>query len=66
LEVKILKEITLDFVEEQTESNKKINEIDVNKISSPVLARLIEEVRNEEVYSINAYNRMHNRHNRSR
>lgn len=61
-----MKEITLDFVEEQTESNKKINEIDVNKISSPVLARLIEEVRNEEVYSINAYNRMHNRHNRSR
>jgi hypothetical protein len=61
-----LKEITLDFVEEQTESNKKINEIDVNKISSPVLARLIEEVRNEEIHSINAYNRMHNRHNRSR
>lgn len=61
-----MKEITLDFVEEQTESNKKINEIDVNKISSPVLARLIEEVRNEEIHSINAYNRMHNRHNRSR
>jgi hypothetical protein len=61
-----LKEITLDLVESQFETIKKINEIDVNKISSPVLARLIEEVRNEEVQSINAYNRMHNRHNRSR
>lgn len=66
MEVKKLKEITLDFVEDKSESNKKINEIDVKKISSPVLARLIEEVRNEEAYSINAYNRMHNRHNRSR
>lgn len=61
-----MKEITLDLVEGQFETIKKINEIDVNKISSPVLARLIEEVLNEEVQSINAYNRMHNRHNRSR
>jgi predicted transcriptional regulator len=64
-----LKEITLDSVEVQTEPINKINlisETDLNRISSPVLARLIEEVRNEEVYSINAYNRTHNRHNRSR
>ena len=33
---------------------------------SPVLARLIEEVRNEKVESLGAYNRFHNRHNRSR
>ena len=33
---------------------------------SPVLARLIEEVRNEKTENLNAYNRMHNRHNRSR
>ena len=33
---------------------------------SPVLARLIEEVRNEKAEDPNAYNRMHNRHNRSR
>lgn len=45
---------------------KKMNELNLDNISSPVLARLIEEVRNEEIYSINAYNRMHNRHNRSR
>jgi len=64
-----LKETTLDFVEVNTETINKINlteKIDVNKIPSPVLARLIEEVRNEEIFSINAYNRMHNRHNRSR
>jgi len=33
---------------------------------SPVLARLIEELRNEKTEDPNAYNRMHNRHNRSR
>ena len=33
---------------------------------SPLLARLIEEVRNEKIDDPNAYNRMHNRHNRSR
>lgn len=41
-------------------------EIDVSKLSSPVLARLIEEVRNEEPSGIDAYSRFHNRHNRSR
>jgi hypothetical protein len=33
---------------------------------SSVLARLIEEVRTEKAEGPNAYNRMHNRHNRSR
>jgi hypothetical protein len=69
IEVKKLKEITLDFVEVNTETANKINlisEIEIGNIPSPVLTRLIEEVRNEEIYSINAYNRMHNRHNRSR
>jgi hypothetical protein len=41
-------------------------EIDISDISSPALARLIEEVRNEEVNTAHAYNRTHNRHNRSR
>ena len=41
---------------------------DVTKVvaGSPVLARLVEEVRNEQVSEHYAYNRMHNRHNRSR
>lgn len=44
----------------------KLQELDIKEISSPTLARLIEEVRNEEDLSAHAYNRMHNRHNRSR
>ena len=41
---------------------------DVTRVvaGSPVLARLVEEVRNEQVSEHYAYNRMHNRHNRSR
>jgi hypothetical protein len=41
-------------------------DLDINDASSPTLARLIEEVRNEEEFTPNAYNRLHNRHNRSR
>jgi hypothetical protein len=44
----------------------KLHEVDVSKIPSPILARLIEEVRNEEKLTTSAYNRYHNRHNRSR
>lgn len=45
-------------------AEKKPREFDV-KVVSPVLARLIEEVRNERVEGPHAYNRQHNRHNRS-
>ncbi len=34
------------------------------KLDSPVLKRLLDEVRNETVSAPTAYNRMHNRHNR--
>jgi hypothetical protein len=47
-------------------SEQKPREPDAGVASSSVLARLIEEVRNEKAESPNAYNRMHNRHNRSR
>jgi hypothetical protein len=40
--------------------------IDVDKIPSLVLQRLIEEVRYERENNILAYNRTHNRHNRGR
>ena len=39
---------------------------EIENVSSPTLARLIEEVRNEEEFTAHAYNRLHNRHNRSR
>jgi hypothetical protein len=50
----------------EAQATKKLHEVDVSKIPSPVLARLIEEVRNEEKLTPTAYNRYHNRHNRSR
>jgi len=46
--------------------SNNLQELEISKIPSPVLARLIEEVRNEEMSDATAYNRMHNRHNRSR
>ena len=38
----------------------------IDEVPSPTLARLIEEVRNEEDVTARNYSRMHNRHNRSR
>ena len=53
-------------VEELQERMPEEHELNPSSISSPTLARLIEEVRNEEAHTAHAYNRMHNRHNRSR
>jgi hypothetical protein len=52
---------------EETVKSRGINshKINVDKVSSPVLARLIEEVRNKETSTPSMYNRFHNRHNRS-
>jgi hypothetical protein len=38
--------------------------LSVDKATSPVLARLIAEVRNEGKSSTRGYDRVHNRHNR--
>lgn len=48
------------------DTEQKPRDLDVKVAPSPVLARLIEEVRNEKPEGPNAYNRTHNRHNRSR
>jgi hypothetical protein len=40
-------------------------EVDLDTIPNAVLRRLIEEVRNEDIETIQGYNRTHNRHNRS-
>ena len=62
-----MKDLVIDQIEiKQTQIPLNLDKVDRKEIPSPVIARLIEEVRNEEVHSINAYNRMHNRHNRSR
>lgn len=41
-------------------------ELEIDVSQHPVLARLIDEVKNEQANRLSAYNRMHNRHNRSR
>lgn len=57
---------TVQTAEAPQEVSADLLEIDVSKLPSPALARLIEEVRNEEPSGIDAYSRFHNRHNRSR
>jgi hypothetical protein len=39
-------------------------DVDLTKVSSPALSRIIEEVRNEEASTTRGYDRVHNRHNR--
>lgn len=39
-------------------------DVDLTKVSSPALARIIEEVRNGEASTTRAFDRVHNRHNR--
>lgn len=39
-------------------------EVDISKIASPALSRIVEEVRNEQPSTTRAFDRMHNRHNR--
>lgn len=50
---------------EETVSNVPLI-IKATEISSPVLQRIIEEVRVEKSASHATYNRVHNRHNRGR
>jgi hypothetical protein len=45
------------------ESRKDSFQMDLSLMSSATLARLAEEVKNEEL-TANRYDRMHNRHNR--
>jgi hypothetical protein len=59
-------ESTLTIAEELPKAENDLCEIDLQQVRSPVLTRLIEEVRNEELSPPSAYNRYHNRHNRSR
>ena len=47
-------------------AEEQIDEEEAKPTLTPLMARLIEEVRHEEEKSPHAYSRMHNRHNRSR
>ena len=44
-------------------ANAKLD-VDLKSVTSPALARLIEEVRNKDAITLGAYDRAHNRHNR--
>ena len=50
----------------EAHSIPELLEVDTSKIASAVLARLIEEVRNEKPSATHVYDRVHNRHNRGR
>ena len=39
-------------------------DVDLNEVSSVALARIIEEVRNDDVSTSRVFDRVHNRHNR--
>ena len=52
-------------VQENLEGKERFDITEV-VANSPVLARLVEEVRNENLTVGKSYDRMHNRHNRSR
>ena len=51
-------ELELSFSPEQLMS------LDINDLESPVLSRLVEEVRNDSESTVHSYDRAHNRHNR--
>ena len=56
---------TISHEQSDTISEKrKPKAIDAEETVNPVLARLIEEVRNEGAKAKTAYDRVHNRHNR--
>jgi hypothetical protein len=52
--------------ENQIAPTTSIMEVEVEQLPSPVLRRLIEEVRHDIIEDISPYSRWHNRHNRSR
>ena len=61
--------ITNETPVELSNDLKSPQEIDITEAvrNSPILSRLVEEVRIEQVFGPQqSYNRMHNRHNRSR
>ena len=60
--------ITNEMQVELSNDLKSSQEIDITEAvrNSPILSRLVEEVRIEQLSGSQSYNRMHNRHNRSR
>ena len=53
------------FMLKEMKPVKNYTDVDIAKIKSAVLARIVAEVRNNEPSTIRAFDRIHNRHNRS-
>lgn len=53
-------------IDARQSTNKDQIMINTEHLPNAVLERLIAEVRLEKLESVNAYNRVHNRHNRGR
>lgn len=53
----------LDVVSRQDQAADAFK-LDVRNLTSVVLARIVEEVKNDEISTSMAYDRVHNRHNR--
>lgn len=51
----------------EQKAERPVDEIDITRVDSVVLRRLIEEVRNEDASGerLHSYDRVYNRHNRS-
>ena len=56
-------EETFNEVSQQDETADAFK-MDVKKLSSAVLARIVDEVKNDDASTSMAYDRSHNRHNR--
>lgn len=52
-------------IDPHSKKNKLAANVDITKIKSAVLARLVEEVRNNEPDTVRCFDRVHTRHNRS-
>lgn len=49
-----------------SKSNQKLKQdVDITRLKSATLLRLVEEVRNDTPDTVRAFDRIHNRHNRS-
>jgi len=51
-------------IQAQRKSNLNALDVDLTKVSSAALSRIIEEVRNGDASTTRAFDRVHNRHNR--
>jgi len=54
-----------DFESTESTVNQSSNVISVNEVPNAVLQRLMAEVKNDQANDMFAYDRAHNRHNRS-